>query len=730
MKGDPRAPASLGATLAAFLRAELAPTPGRTRAALRVLIASLVGTVIVMATHAPHGHWIIITIFLVSPEDAGSSLIKGIQRLVGTVAGGAVGVLIVIAFANEPWFMFAAIGVAVAVGMFLSRTTSAPYASLLGTVTLLLVVFSHLDSPGAEIDTALWRTLMILLGVLLGTGAQILLWPSDPEERLLDDLVVRLSTVERLLAEVLAPPRGGVADVPGPDVMAISGFARELDLLANAEARYPALRRRHPEQIALITEVERLLTNALWLSELTQSPEGQPRLDDSLRRRLGTIREECGRQRQALAARQPAASEVVSGQASRIDVAPEVGIPALVAYMEATLIRIATATQFLGSSAPARGLRAPASTSPLDTLRRAPFLTPSFSLSNTGDIVFALKCAVAVEICLLIILGLDWPGLMTSIVTCVIGAQSSLGASIYKAFLRLAGAVLGGLLGLAMIVAVMPNAEGLAWMLLPFAAGVWIAAWIAAGSSRISYAGVQVGMALAIAVVDVIGPTVDLVPPRDRVLGIVLGIVVLTLVYEAVWPLRASRAMRPALGSALRAMAVLAVVEPAGGGYEAAVARAARHRSSVYHGLADVLRLREESTMEPGASAPAARAERDTILRLTADAQAVFLALLALARHRVAIDRTSAPATVAAHTDHFDRDVRQAIETIAGNLEGKKGPRPDLQARFDELERAGADWRAPAVMVTASALAYLRGEIAVRRDVMAEVLRLSRAVDA
>jgi hypothetical protein len=121
--------------------------------------------------------------------------------------------------------------------------------------------------------------------------------------------------------------------------MAISGFARELDLLANAEARYPSLRRRHPEQIALITEVERLLTNALWLSELTQGPEGQPRLDDSLRRRLGTIREECGHQRRALAARQPAASEVVSGLASRIDVAPEVGLPALVADREATPIR-------------------------------------------------------------------------------------------------------------------------------------------------------------------------------------------------------------------------------------------------------------------------------------------------------------------------------------------------------------------------------------------------------
>ncbi|MGH7334935.1 MAG: FUSC family protein, partial [Candidatus Rokuibacteriota bacterium] len=482
------APVPFGAPLAAFLHAELAPTPGRTRAALRVLVASLVGTVIVMATHVPHGHWIIITIFTVSPEDAGASLVKGIQRMIGTVAGGAVGVLITIAFANEPWFMFVAIGVAVAVGMFLSRTTNAPYASLLGTVTLLLVAFSHLDSPGAELDTALWRTLMILVGVLLGTGAQILLWPSDPEERLLDDLVRRLATVERLLGHALEAPVGGVTDVPGPDVMAVSGFARELDLLANAEARYPALRRRHPEQIALITEVERLLTNALWLRERTQSAEGWRRLDQPLRQRLGALREECGRQRQALAARRPTDAPAATGHGPGIDVAPEVGFPVLVASMEATLARIGAATRFLGGG-PRAEEQTPSSQPPFDTPKRAPFFTPAFSSSNRDDIKFALKCAAAVEICLLVILGLDWPGLITSTITCAIVAQSSFGASVYKAFLRLAGAVLGSLLGLAMIVVVMPNAEGLTWMLLPFAAGIWIAAWITAGSSRISYAG-------------------------------------------------------------------------------------------------------------------------------------------------------------------------------------------------------------------------------------------------
>jgi hypothetical protein len=94
----------------------------------------------------------------------------------------------------------------------------------------------------------------------------------------------------------------------------------------------------------------------------------------------------------------------------------------------------------------------------------------------------------------------------------------------------------------------------------------------------------------------------------------------------------------------------------------------------------------------------------------------------------VAIDLPAVPATVVARTEQFDRDVRQAIETIAAKLEGKEGQRPDLQACFDELERAGADWPAPTVKVDASALAHLHGEIAVRRDVMTEVLLLSRAV--
>ena len=695
---------------------------------MRIVVASLAATVIVLGLHAPHGDWIIWTIVQVSSEDAGASIIKGVQRIVATLVGGLVGMLIGIAFADEPQFMFVAIGVVVAVCMFLTRTTSAPDAGLLVAFTMLLVVTSRLDAPDAQVDTALWRVLMILVGVVLGTGAQLVLWPRDPERSLLDEVGQRLARVEGLLARAATATPGSPDPRGRPDLVAVSGLARELDLLANAEARYPSLRRRHTEQIALVTETERLLTNALWLAESLEDPRYPYRVDDGLRARLTAMAAACAHLRGALAARRPIGPDDVPYPFDGpTDLGP--GLPTLVATMESTLARIAAATGFL-SSPGAGALRLLPRRSPLDSPARAPILTPAFSLSNTADMKFALKCALAVEICLLIPLGLDWPGLLTAGVTCLLVAQSTLGASVYKSLLRLAGAALGGLLGLIVILAVMPNVESLAWLLPPFAVCFWIGAWLMAGSSQISYVGLQTGYAFGIATLAAFGPTTDLAPPGNRILGVLLGIVVMGLVYHWVWPVRASRAMRPALAVALRAMALLAEVERARGGYASEVSRAARHRVAVYRALATVLRLREDSVLEPGAAAPAARAERALILDLTGDAQGVFLALLALARHRLETRATSVPVEAAAPLAEFDRSVRHTLERIADALEGKAtASLPDMRGSLAALERVESELSsAPSSHADAPLLTHLGREVTIRRYVLGHVDRLARQV--
>ena len=64
-------------TLLSFLQRELAPTPGRLRASIPIVISALVAVLVTVTLGGdafPHGHWTIITIFMVSQTDAGASL--------------------------------------------------------------------------------------------------------------------------------------------------------------------------------------------------------------------------------------------------------------------------------------------------------------------------------------------------------------------------------------------------------------------------------------------------------------------------------------------------------------------------------------------------------------------------------------------------------------------------------------------------------------------------------
>lgn len=170
--------------LLSFLQRELAPFPGRLRAALRITVSALTAvlvTVTVGGDSFPHAHWTIVTIFTVSQADAGASLRKSFQRVIGTLIGGGLGILVVIAFVDIPVFYVPLLGAVVAFGIFASFTTSAPYVMLLGSLTFVLVTFVPPGSGATEaVENGLWRILAIAIGVICGTGAQLFLWPEIP----------------------------------------------------------------------------------------------------------------------------------------------------------------------------------------------------------------------------------------------------------------------------------------------------------------------------------------------------------------------------------------------------------------------------------------------------------------------------------------------------------------------------------------------------------------------
>jgi multidrug resistance protein MdtO len=142
----------------------------------------------------------------------------------------------------------------------------------------------------------------------------------------------------------------------------------------------------------------------------------------------------------------------------------------------------------------------------------------------------------------------------TAIVTCFFVALSSLGETVHKLLLRLSGAVIGGLISGLCIVFVLPHLTDIGQLcLLIFVVSVG-AAWVATSSELLSYAGMQIAFAFFLGILQGYAPATDLTVLRDRVAGILLGNIVITIIFSSFWPQSARSAVRAALADALRAI--------------------------------------------------------------------------------------------------------------------------------------------------------------------------------
>jgi multidrug resistance protein MdtO len=176
------------------------------------------------------------------------------------------------------------------------------------------------------------------------------------------------------------------------------------------------------------------------------------------------------------------------------------------------------------------------------------------AFSNPAHWQFALKTTMAVMMSYAIYSLLDWPGMRTAIVTCFFVALSSLGETVHKLLLRLSGAVIGGLIAGLCIVFVLPHLTDIGQLcLLVFTVSVG-AAWVSTSSELLAYAGMQIAFAFFLGVLQGYAPATDLTVLRDRVAGILLGNIVITIIFSSFWPQSARSAIRAALADALRAI--------------------------------------------------------------------------------------------------------------------------------------------------------------------------------
>src|SRR5262249_57838338 len=95
-----------------------------------------------------------------------------------------------------------------------------------------------------------------------------------------------------------------------------------------------------------------------------------------------------------------------------------------------------------------------------------------------------------------------------------------------------------------------PHMVTIASLVVVVACASAIAGWVAAGSELISYAGLQIAFAFFYSIFQGYAPDTDLDNVRNRVVGILFGLIVTGVVFAYIWPEHTIDRLRDALRAA------------------------------------------------------------------------------------------------------------------------------------------------------------------------------------
>jgi len=189
------------------------------------------------------------------------------------------------------------------------------------------------------------------------------------------------------------------------------------------------------------------------------------------------------------------------------------------------------------------------------------------ALTNPQHLGYAVKTTAAAITCYVLYTLMQWQGIHTAMITCYVAALASTGETTHKLVLRICGCLVGAALGIGSILFLMPHMTSVGAIMLLIFCGTFVGAWIWVGNERVAYAGVQVALAFLLTVLQGNGPTFDMDTARDRIVGVLLGNVVLYFFFTQLWPVsvldHAWDSTRQAIGQLARMAGVGASRRPA-----------------------------------------------------------------------------------------------------------------------------------------------------------------------
>jgi multidrug resistance protein MdtO len=407
-------------------------------------------------------------------------------------------------------------------------------------IGVALPVWDRPLTSQAQVEGTLWPVLIVAVGAGVTVAVEALYRifdHTDPLITFVDDVLLAVQEVAESIATAQAPPKSTVARVLQYQMIGTGRLRTTLQ----RQGLDPT---RRAQRSALISLAGRLIGLAANLER--DSP--QPSEDDARRlralcARLGAIRKEL------------CESGAVSTSTAAFEGQASAGFPAL-PEMERT---VALLTEVFQRGEIYDGLQ----NAPRRDWWRALFLPDAFQ--NPEYVRFAFAGCLAATVCYVLYNGLDWPGISTSVLTCIVTALSTIGSSVQAQYLRLAGFVAGGLvLGISAQILILPAIDGIFGFALFFAAGTAIASWFATASPRLSFFGVQMALAFYFVNLQDFQIQTDLTIARDKVIGVLLGILAMGFIFDRFGTKSDAEQLQKLLVRNVRMLAQLGVSLPVG----------------------------------------------------------------------------------------------------------------------------------------------------------------------
>jgi multidrug resistance protein MdtO len=537
----PRALDDAGAWFRRFLKTELASYPGRAWVVGRITIAATIVMLLVMTFQIPYGFLGAIITFFLSRENPTATLRSGITLVVASAVATLYAIAGIMMMVDDPLTHFLWIATSLFLAFYLIRIIPDYLAAVIfGAVIAAAIPLwdETLLTVNTRTENTLWLGFLVVVGAAVAVAVEYIFRRVHPITDLTLAIESRLQAVEDILRQI-------AADLPidgklGKNIALYSA-------LGTSRARRQLLRSGDPaELIARMNIATALLGRlvdlaaSLCIVRSTQSIA----LHAADRDRCLRLANEIFMLRRDLQQRQFSRAVDIASQ-------PELSDLPLLPEMERTVALIPHA--FSGTKS-VEELFLPA---PLDAEARSQLLVPDV-FSSLDHLKFAVRGTLATMLAYVVYQAVDWPGLSTAVVTCILTALSTIGASRQKQFLRLGGAMIGGFgFGIDAQVFVLPHLDSIAGFTVLFAIVTAISAWIGTATPRLSYLGVQLALAFYLINLQEFAPQISLSIARDRVVGVLLGLLSMWLVFDRLWVRDALEEMQDAFSRNLRMLAEL-----------------------------------------------------------------------------------------------------------------------------------------------------------------------------